>query len=101
MLMLFTTNLQSALPAAGPIALDLPPWPLFKFGIWAIQSLDALRDALPPPHMRAMEISFNYFRPQARASSLILSVVAMMRWSRKECMGHRATADAHAVTWCM
>ena len=51
--------------AAGPFDQDLPPWPLFKFGIWAVRCLDAYRDALLPPHVRAVEIGFSYVRPQA------------------------------------
>jgi len=52
--------------AAGPVNPDLPPWPLFKFGLWLTRSLDALRDGLVPPYVRAIEIGFSYIRPQAR-----------------------------------
>ena len=58
-------GLITTLPtAAGPFDEDLPPWPLFKFGLWATRCLDAMRDGLLPPHVRTLEIGFSYVRPQ-------------------------------------
>ena len=60
-------NSSLVLPsAAGPVNLDLPPWPLFKFGLWLTRSVDAFRDGMVPPYVRAIEIGFSYIKPQAR-----------------------------------
>lgn len=50
----------------GPVT-DLPPWALFHVGIWGLNWLDRLRDSLTPPHVRVMQMSLEFMRPQARA----------------------------------
>lgn len=46
---------------------DPPPWPLFHVGVWGLNWLDRLRDSLTPPHVRVMQMSLEFIRPQARA----------------------------------